>query len=127
MAVLYPKIVNAYSKFAQNRVYYKRNFSVLSKKHTTLLSKNARHIVKTTWPYRESTSFVRFSQTEWCVFLMWLWNEFGISALLFWHTDVYTKFAYICATKVKRMFCDFRIFRFVRNLEEIFFSADVVK
>ena len=33
MAVLNPKIVNAYTKFSQNCVYYKRNFSVLPRKH----------------------------------------------------------------------------------------------
>ena len=37
MAVLYPKIVNAYTKFAQNCGYYKRTFSVLPRKHPTLL------------------------------------------------------------------------------------------
>ena len=41
MAVLYPKLVNAYTKFEQNCVYYKRNFSVLPRKHSTLLAKNA--------------------------------------------------------------------------------------
>ena len=71
MAVLYPKIVNAYSKFAQNYEYYKRNFSLLPSKQPTLLAKNGRirtlsvwiswfgnvsHcIAKPTWPYREST------------------------------------------------------------------------
>ena len=43
MAVLYPKIVNTYTKFAQNCVYYERNFSVLPRKHPTLLAKNARN------------------------------------------------------------------------------------
>ena len=33
MTVLYPEIVNAYTKFAQHCVYYKRNFSVLPRKH----------------------------------------------------------------------------------------------
>ena len=42
MAVLHPKIVNAYTKFAQNFVYYKGNFSVLQES-TSLLARNARH------------------------------------------------------------------------------------
>ena len=61
MAALYPKIVNGYTKFAQNCVYYKRNFSVLPRKHAILLAKNARH---PTWPYRESTGAMLFSQAE---------------------------------------------------------------
>ena len=61
------------------------------------------YIVKPTWPCRESTGAVRFSQAEWCAFYVLLWNEFGITASLFWHTDVHTKFASICATKVKQM------------------------
>ena len=39
MAVLYPKIVNVYTKFAQNCVDYKRNFSVLLRKHHTACEK----------------------------------------------------------------------------------------
>ena len=51
MAVLYPKLVNAYTKFVQNCVYYKRNFSVLPRKHTTLLANNARHpYTLSVWP-----------------------------------------------------------------------------
>ena len=50
------------------------------------------YIVKPTWPYLESKSAVRFTHAEWCAFYAWLWNEFGISALLFWHTDVHTIF-----------------------------------
>ena len=102
MEVLYPKIVNAYMKFAQNCVYYeyKCNFSVLAKKHTTLFAKNVWHPYNVQYimycnilPYRESTGAVCFSQTEWYAILVLLSNKFGISALLFWHTDVHTKFA----------------------------------
>ena len=39
MAVLYLKIVNAYTKFAQNYAYYKRNLSVLTKKHHSACEK----------------------------------------------------------------------------------------
>ena len=105
MAVLYPKIINAYTKFAQNCVYYKRNFSVLPRKHPTLLAKKAQNpyslgMAKLVWQCiaihcQTNTGSVRFPQTAWCAFLAWLWNEFGISDLLFWHADVHTKFAKI--------------------------------
>ena len=70
------------------------------------------YIAKPTWPYWKTTGAVRFSQTEWCALLVLLSNKFGISALLFWHTDFYTKFAKICAIKVKWMYCDFSEFRY---------------
>ena len=48
-----------------------------------------------------------------------------ISALLFWHTDVHTKFAEVCAIKVKQMCCDFSTIRFVRNSKEISFGVQI--
>ena len=107
-------------------------YKIIRRKHTTLLAKNSRHpyalgmafdnvlqytkvaesnvfqyIVKPTWPYRESTGAVPF---------------IPISALLFWHTDVHTKFAF-CGIKVKWMCYEFGKFRFVRNSEDIIFNV----
>ena len=60
-----------------------------------------------------------------CVFRKQSGVLFRISAflVLFWHFDVHTKFAEVCAIKVKQMCCDFSKFRFVRNLKEIFFGV----
>ena len=33
------------------------------------------YIVKPTWPYRESTDAVRFSQAEWCAFFIFFYNN----------------------------------------------------
>ena len=93
MAVLYPKIVSACTKFAQNYGYYKRSFSVLPRKHHTLLAKNAWNpyslgMAKLVWPYQESAFF---ASRVGC-FLIRHSKEFGISALLFWHICVHAKF-----------------------------------
>ena len=45
MAVLYPNIVNAYTKFAQNCVYFKHNFSVLPSKHHSACEKRTAWLI----------------------------------------------------------------------------------
>ena len=98
-----PKIVNACTKFAQNYVYYeyKCNFSVLPRNHTTLFAKKRTACVQCTMYCNTLPNQLGHTReygcraffAEWCAFIVWFWNEFGISASLFWHTDVHTKFA----------------------------------